>query len=164
MIDVVEELYVEGQAAIDETYRLEAVKNAVVQALYQLDESRRESIRETGNRLTPEYDKLERMLGNVQDFIDGRIQELNPFYCERSYMFFDENAPIRVELRQAQQEGINYVALKGLPSDEYARAVEYISEHGLASMNYEATCQAVEEFRQAEREQSLSATQSKKGV
>ena len=135
------------QEAIDETYRLEAVKDALAQVFYQLDESRRESIRETGDALKPEYDNIEYMLSNVQNLIEGRIQELNPYYSEDQHSWCNEDAPMMVQMRQAREKGINYVALQGLSTEECDHAIRYISEHGLASMNYEATREALQEFR-----------------
>ena len=148
MIDVVETISPVEQQAIDETYRLQAVKDALSQAFYQLDESRSESARENDNNLKPEYDKIACMLSDVQDLIEGLMQELNPYYSDDEYSCFKESAPIRVQIRQARQAGINYVALRGLSTEECDHAIRYISEHGLSSMNYEATRKAMWEFRE----------------
>ena len=136
----------------EELVRVESIrwvqfKDAVEQLLNQLDTARDESIRDTGDRNTPEYDSLERKLGDVLDSITGRLQELEPAYSENQVYWMSDTAPLKEIMRYARHEGINYIALQGLSTAECKSAIEYISEHGLASMNYERACRAVSEYR-----------------
>ena len=78
----------------------------------------------------------------------GRMNELEPDYCaeyERDYGF---STMYRKEAELARENGVNFVALwEEVPGAESkAEAVAYITEHGLASLNYEATCEAIEEY------------------
>ena len=95
-------------------------------------------------------------LGRVYDrlwecelMLMGRMNELEPDYCaeyERTYGF---STMYRKEAELARENGVNFVALwEEVPGAESkAEAVAYITEHGLASLNYEATCAAIEEYK-----------------
>ena len=95
-------------------------------------------------------------LGRVYDrlwqcelMLMGRMNELEPDYCaeyERTYGF---STQYRKEAELARENGVNFVALwEHVPSSEgKADAVAYMKEHGLVSLNYEATCDAIEEYK-----------------
>ena len=95
-------------------------------------------------------------LGRVYDrlwecelMLMGRMNELEPDYCaeyERTYGF---STMFRKEAEIARENGVNFVALwEQIPGAESkADAVAYMKEHGLASLNYEATCAAIEEYK-----------------
>ena len=97
----------------------------------------------------------ESALGQVYDhlwkcelMLMGRMNELEPDYCaeyERTYGF---STLFKKEAELARENGVNFVALwEEVPGAESkAEAVAYITEHGLASLNYEATCEAIEEY------------------
>ena len=139
----------EQELAYIETYHWENLQSAVEKAISQVEESRCDTLRETKNAQTPEYDQVERMLSNVMDYITGRIEELSPgTYKHKHETFYYASEREREAMRYALQEGINYVALTGLyPIARRIDAIEYISEHRLASLNYEKTCQAVREYQ-----------------
>ena len=142
MVDVLDDEMI----ADSEAYRWEGMRDSVVQLIYELDEKRRACIRETGNSLQPEYDKVELMLGQLQDYMDGQIEAIQPRSYHRSNAFKDE----REAIDYAAQEGVNYVALKDIyPASRRIEAVDYITKHGLASRDYEATCRAVSEYDKA---------------
>ena len=139
----------EQELAYMEVGHWEELQAAVKHAISQLEESRCDTINDTGNGLTPEYNKVEQMLSNVMDYIRGRIEELSPgTYQHKQTTFYYASEREREAMRYALQEGINYVALTGLyPVSRRIDAIEYISERGLSSQNYEKTCQAVREYQ-----------------
>ena len=96
---------------------------------------------------TTDYNKLEVILYQLEDFISGRIEELNPgsYRYELSRRFYVDSTEREV-MSYAQQEGINYVALTLLPKEARIEAIDYIREHGKASLNYEETCLAAHEY------------------
>lgn len=148
MIDAVEVMYEEEAQAADEAYRWGTLRDALQQLVYELDERRSESVRESGDRNTPEYNKLESMLEQVQAYVEGRIEELTPgVYKHRCEFYHYAGKESREVLRYALQEGINAVPLMNLwPVSRRLDAAEYISKRGLASLNYERTCDAVSEY------------------
>ena len=126
----------------------EKLRGSVQQLVYQVEECRDARVKESGDKLTPEHDKLALMLDRVMDFVDGRIEEQRPgSYKFRQEFYHCAGSEEREVLRYALQEGINAVALMSLLPAQRRDAVEYISEHGLASMNYEAASKAVIEYR-----------------
>ena len=96
------------------------------------------------------------VLGRVYDrlwhcelMLMGRMNELEEDYCaeyERDYGF---STRYRKEAELARENGVNFVALweHVASSEGQAEAITYITEHGLASLNYEATCAAIEEYK-----------------
>ena len=164
MLYEVEEVYTKEQQVQDESYQWEELRDNLDHLLCCVDDCRSRCSRETPAVATSEYDKLESMLWNVQDCIEGRIEELRPGYCEGAYR--GRFSGHKGMMHYALQEGINYVGLREVYYNDLRckDAIEYISERGLSSMNYEATCQAVGEFRHKEFEQELSALMSRKGA
>ena len=141
-------IYDEQETAYSEASYWEQLKEAVNEAIYQAEKSRADTIRETGNELTPEYDQVGITLSRVHDFIDGRIEELVPGTYKHKQEVFRYASPREKEaMSYALQEGINYVALTRLyPIARRLDAIEYISEHKLATRSYEGTCHAVLEY------------------
>ena len=147
MIDAVEVMHEEEQQAIEQSYSWERIRESVSHLLCEVDDERHDTVRFYGDQNTPEYDKLESMLEHVKDFIDGRIEELNPgSYKHRREFYHHAGREEREVLQYALQEGINAVALEKLPRNKRRDAIEYISERRLASMNYESACKAVIEY------------------
>jgi len=91
------------------------------------------------------------MLEQVQAYVEGRIEELTPgVYKHRCEFYHYAGKESREVLQYALQEGINAVPLMNLwPVSSRLGAAEYISERGLASLNYEKTCEAVNEYETA---------------
>ena len=138
-----EQLINEEQLAIEKSYNWERIRDSLQQLLYEVYDERKDTARYFGDDDTHRYTKLELMLHRVQSYVEGQIEELHPgTYKHRRKVFREE----REALQYALQEGINAVALENLPRAEWRDAVEYISEHGLASMNYEATKKAVIDY------------------
>ncbi len=102
---------------------------------------------------TTDYDKLEVILYQLEDYINGRIEELNPgsYRYELSRRFYVDHTE-QEAMSYAQQEGINYVALTLLPKESRIDAIDYIREHGMASLNYEETCLAAHEYEVSDYE------------
>ena len=133
-----------------ETIRLESLKDAVEQAMNVMYTARDGSERDTGGQNAKWYDSLERLFSSVWDNIQGRMQELNPKYYEFQHSWMSDKAPLKQMMSYARQEGINFIPLQGMSIEDTKQAIEFISSHGLASMNYEATCEAVKEYRAVE--------------
>ena len=78
----------------------------------------------------------------------GRAQELDGEFCLDRWKFpySVQTAREREVMSYARQEGINYVALSLLTSGERLDAAEYIREHGLSSLSYTKTLDAVKEY------------------
>ena len=130
-----------------ETIRLNSLKDAVEHAMNVMYTARDESERDTEGQNTEWYNNLERLFSGVWDSIEGRMQELNPKYCEFQHSWMSDKAPLKQMMTYARQEGINFISLQGMSIEDTKQAIEFISSHGLASMNYEATCEAVKEYR-----------------
>ena len=153
MIDAVEVMYNEeqqvdeGQRAIEESYSWERIRDSLQHLLYEVEDEQKDTARFTGDRNQPEYDKLRSILEHVETYVTGRIEELHPgSYKHSREVFHYAGREEREALQYALQEGINAVALEALPRAEWRNAVEYISEHGLASLNYEAAKKAVIDY------------------
>ncbi len=143
--------------ADSESYRWEGLRDEVIHLIYDLDEKRRACIRETGNNLQPEYDKVEMLLGQIQDYMEGQIEAIVPGSYSRSSAFINIKSE-REALDYAVQEGVNYVALKNIyPASRRIEAVDYLTKHGLASRDYEAACRAVSEYEKARTTSLLQA-------
>ena len=157
MIDEIEVMHEEEVLAESDSYRWEKLSEQISHLLCCVDDSRSDCVREIRDRSTSEYDSLESMLWDVKNYVDGRIEELRPGYASQSQQEM---------MSYALQEGINYVGLHEVScSPQWCKdAIEYISEHGLASMNYEATCKAVEEYLAVTLQQRLSALLVQKGA
>ena len=147
MIDAVEVMYEEEQRAIEESYSWERIRDSLEHLLYEVEDEQNDTARFTGDRNQPEYDKLRSMLEHVENYVTGRIEELHPgSYKHTREVSHYAGCEEREVLQYALQEGINAVALEVLPRAERRSAIEYISEHGLASLNYEATKKAVIDY------------------
>ena len=90
------------------------------------------------------YDKL----WKCELILMGRMNELDPDYCVRWENTYSFSTLYRKEAELARENGVNFVALwEHEPGAENkAEAVKYITEHGLASLSYEATCDAIEQY------------------
>ena len=147
MIDAVAVMYEEEQRAIEESHSWERIRDSLQHLLYEVEDEQKDTARFTGDRNQPEYDKLMSMLEHAETYVIGRIEELHPgSYKHSREVFHYAGCEEREVLQYALQEGINAVALEVLPRAERRSAIEYISEHGLASMNYEATKKAVIDY------------------
>ncbi len=167
MIDAVEAMYEEEGLRLSDSYRWEELNEQLRHLINCVDDSRSDHKRESHNAFTPEYDSLETMLCDVQSYVEGRIEELRPGYYEGKYESVKYASKEQQEMmRYALQEGINYVGLRKVSFNllRCKDAIEYISEHRLASMNYEATCNAVEEYLAATFQQRMSELLVQKGA
>lgn len=133
----------EEQLAIEKSYNWERIRDSLQQLLFEVYDERKDTARYFGDDDTHRYTKLELMLHRVQSYVEGQIEELHPGMYKHRHKVFPEE---REALQYALQEGINAVALESLPRAEWCDAIEYISEHGLASMNYEAAKKAVIDY------------------
>lgn len=167
MIDVVETMYTEDELSLSDSYRWEKLNEQVRHLIDSVQESRSDHERESHDAITPEYDSLETMLCDVQEYVEGRIEELRPGYYEGKYESVNYASSRQQEMmRYALQEGINYVGLRKVSynSQLCKDAIEYIMEHRLASMNYGATCKAVEEYLAETLPQRLTELLRQKGA
>ena len=136
--------------AEEEVYLWEDLLHKVSNLLGEVDSSRGEA-KDTWDEETPEFDRLEWLLSDAYGFIEGRLQELDTTYSERKAWGMKAKA----QARKALSYGINYQALRGLPYEETDKALIYIEEHGLVSMNYEATQKALRQYRKSEESKML---------
>lgn len=167
MIDAVEAMYEEEGLRLSDSYRWEELNEQLRHLINCVDDSRSDHKRESHDAFTPEYDSLEAMLCDIQSYVEGRIEELRPGYYEGKYENVKYASRGQQEMmRYALQEGINYVGLREVSFNPQRckDAIEYISEHSLASMNYEATCKAVKEYVAVTLQRSLSELLSEKGA
>lgn len=109
--------------------------------------------------------KKESSFGRVYDLLwkceltlMGRMNELEPDYCAEYEREYSMSKLHRKEAELARENGVNFVALwEHVPSSEgKTEAIGYIVAKGLASLNYEATCKAIEEY-EANRRMRLTA-------
>ena len=130
----------------EESYNWRDVDYKLNQLLDDVDELRSEWRRTSGVSATEEYDRLKEMLNETRAYVQGRIQELDPTYCERRREYRYASPETREAIQYARQEGINYIALEQtLIGSDIVDAIEYISRRGLASMKYDATRRAIHE-------------------
>lgn len=138
--------------AMDVAYEWEKLRESIGHVLCQIDDSRADTKKLTGSRQTPEFDNLESLLMSVHNYISGQIEELMPGWHKREQeLRFRALPEERKLLDTALAEGINAVAFARLCTWERTEAIEYIRTHGLASMNYEASCRGVCEYEEARR-------------
>lgn len=144
-------------------YEWENLRSSIRRVLSQLDDSREDTRKLTGIHETPDFDNLESLLMSVHDYISGHIEELTPgrHKWEQEVRFHALPEERRV-LESALKAGINAVALERLCISQRMEAVRYISAHGLASLNYEASCRAVCEYEEARRSEILSTYRQNK--
>ena len=140
MIDVQEEIYL-----------WEDLLHSVSKVLGKVDDGRSQ-VKDKWDDPTPSFDRAEWLMSDVYDFIEGRLQELDPTYSERAAW----GTKAKAQAKKALSYGVNFQAFKGLPYEETDRALSYIEEHGLVSMNYEATKKALREFRDYELRKKLN--------
>lgn len=124
----------------EEKYVWEDLLHSVSKVLSAIGDGRTQ-VKETAS-----FDRAEWLMSDVYDFIEGRLQELDPTYSERKAW----SPKAKAQAKKALSYGINYQAFKGVPYEETDNALIYIEAHGLASMNYEATRKALREFRNYE--------------
>ncbi|MBQ3347101.1 MAG: hypothetical protein II876_04795 [Synergistaceae bacterium] len=88
----------------------------------------------------------------------GRMNELEPDYCAEYEREYSMSKLYRKEAELARENGVNFVALwEHVPGAERkAEAIAYIVVNGLASLNYEATCVAIEQY-ESDRQMRLTA-------
>ena len=133
-----------------EVYAWEELLEKVSDLLSEVSDKRSE-VKDRWDEDTPAFDKVEWLMSDVYDYIEGRLQELDPTYSERTAW----GAQARAQARKVLSYGINFQAFKGFPYDDTDRALVYIEEHGLVSMNYDATRKALREFRDYELRKRL---------
>ena len=130
----------------EEIFLWEELRDKILSLLDDVDDSRSQ-VKDKWDDPTPEFDCLEHMLADACDYVEGRIQELYPQYSEYK-------AYTKVEKQQAQealQNNINFVALRKLcNSNEIQKAMIYIVSNDEASMKYDDTRKAINEFRNFE--------------
>lgn len=143
----------------EEIYLWEDLLHSVNEVLGMIGDSRSQ-VKDRWDDPTPSFDRAEHLMAEVYDFIDGRIQELDPYYSERTAC----GSKAKAQARKALSYGINYQAFKGIPYEETDRALSFIEGHGLSSMNYEATRQAILQFWEAELEANRTRVIVKEGV
>lgn len=87
----------------------------------------------------------------------GRMNELEPDYCAKYEREYSMSRLHRKEAELAREKGVNFVALwEHVPGKEAkVDAIGYIAANGLASLNYDATCAAIEEY---ERDHQMRLT------
>ena len=142
----------EESLAADVAYEWKKLRESIGHVLCQIDDSRSDTKKLTGESQTPEFDNLESLLMSVHDYISGQIEELMPGWHKREQeLRFHALSEEREVLASALSEGINAVALARLCTSQMFEAIEYIRDHRLASMNYEASCRAVCEYEEARR-------------
>lgn len=137
-----EELSADEAMRYDEKCRLEEIYKAMMKTLCKIEDSESESSKEYG--ITGIYDMLTNKLYDLAKYVEGRMQEL-----DRDYSVHEagECAGLRKAAEAARAYEINYIALRGLSMKEYYDALEWIYQSGLASMNYEKTCEAINKYR-----------------
>ncbi len=140
--------YEDEDLNMNEAYKWECLREQVRDLNSTVD-----TYRDKSDFPTTDYDKLEVILYQLEDYINGRIEELNPgsYRQELSGRFYVDRTE-REAMRYAKQEGINYVALTLLPKESRIDAIDYIREHGMASLNYEKTCLAAHEYEVSDYE------------
>lgn len=101
----------------------------------------------TKSTKTSSFGRVYDLLWECELTLMGRMNELEPDYCakyERKY-FMSEFHKKEAEL--ARENGVNFVALwEHVPSADVAEVIAYIKANGLASLNYEATCNAIKQY------------------
>lgn len=100
-------------------------------------------------------DNKQSTFGRIWDVLEqaefalmGRMNELEPDYCceyERNYGISISKMYRRYAVI-AREKGINFVAIWKDALYEFDEKVEYITSHGLASLNYEKTCDALKRY------------------
>ena len=113
---------------------------------------KRAKVQDNWDEPTPSFNRAEWLVSDVYDFIEGRLQELDPGYSERTV--YGKKA--KAQARKALSYGINYQALKGLSYEETERVLKYIEEQGLESMDYEVTRKALKEYWGSELDAQIS--------
>ena len=136
-------------APSEEVYIWEDLLHSVSNLLGDVD-SGRSQVRERWDDPTPAFTQLEHILSDAYGHIKTRLKELAPKQDEET-----ERAQAQWQARKALAHGVNFQAFKGLPYDETDAALRYIEEHGLVSMNYEATREALAEYRKEKQNEEL---------
>ena len=140
------DLYAEDSWKVDEANAWEMLSYEIWRLIGKVQENRMDYEQLTHAVETPEYDEVEARLTELQEYADGRAQELNPDYVELKYEYKYRSKLDREMVRYATQEGINCFALESIhPIERRKSVIEYLSEHGLASMSYDATKRAIKE-------------------
>lgn len=129
----------------EEKYLWEDLLHSVSKVLGEID-SGRSKAKDNWDEPTPAFDRVEWLLSDVYDYIEGQLQELDHTYSERTA--WGEKA--KAQAKKVLSYGINFQAFKGIPYDETDNALIFIEKHGLASMNYEETRKALRKFRETE--------------
>ena len=130
----------------EEVYILEELLHSVSNVLSEVD-SGRSQVMESIEAPTPAYDKVEKLLSEAYGEIEGRLQEVDAEYSERK----SHGSRARAQAKKVLSYGVNYQAIKGVPYEETDKVLLYLEEHGLASMSYEATRDALSKYRRWEQ-------------
>lgn len=137
-------------APSEEVYIWEGLLQKVRKLLGNVDSGRTDAKTEY-DEPTPSFNLLEDMLDDVRAMIEGRLQELDPSYSERTAW----GSKAQAQARKLLLYGVNFQAMRGVPYDETDEVLVYLEEHGLVSMNYEATREALAEYRRAKVNEEL---------
>ena len=129
----------------EERYIWEDLLHSVSNLLGDVD-SGRSQVRNRWDDPTPAFDQLEHLLSDAYGQIESRIRELDPRRDDQA-----DRAQAQWQAREALAHGVNFQAFRGLPYDETDVALRYIEEHGLVSMDYDATRKALQEYRASRR-------------
>lgn len=140
------ELQAEAAWTETEAHSWEMLSDEIGHLIGLVQEKREDYEHQTQAAITPEYDEVEKRLNELQEYADGRAQELNPDYVKLKYEYKYRSRMDRELVRYATEEGINCVALEGIyPLERRKSVIEYLVMKGLASMSYTTTLSAVEE-------------------
>ena len=128
-------------SAKEEVYVWEDLLEKVCGLLDEVDD-KRSQVKDRWDEATPAFDKVEWLVNDIYDYIEGRLQELDPTYSERTAW----GTKAKAQAKKALSYGVNFQAFKWLSYEDTDRALRYLEEHGLVSMNYEITKKGLRSF------------------
>lgn len=113
------------------------------------EEMERELMQKVPEGISGEMERIVWQASDAERAIRGRLNELNEDYCVNN----PDTYYSKRHARLARAAGINYVALDRVNYHDREDAIRYIEDNGLASLNYVATCVAVEKFEEIRRKE-----------
>lgn len=132
-----DEQYEEYGVCEDRLYELRHLKEKI-----RCDMPEDETTSDKQSELGRVYD----LLTSAEYALMGRMNELDPenyTSIEREYGF---STMFKKAILEARKAGINFVALWEKAAWNMEEAMKYIVSNGLASLNYELTCEAIEKY------------------
>ena len=127
---------------------LSRVLSNIITMIRVSEEASEELERGLGNEvpevISREMERVVWQMSDAEQAIRGHLNELNEDYCVNNPDTYYNQRLARL----ARTAGINYVAIDRVNYHDREDAIRYIEENGLASLNYEATCAAVEKFKE----------------